>query len=273
MSQVFLSHVEKDGGVVEEIAAGLEREGYTSWYYEEQSKKYPGVPHRDLTREAIEEADIFGLLVSSHALDDPGPYVEIEINQAVKRQKRFLPLLLDVTYSEFERRRPDWEEVLVGAVAVDVPPDRASETVPNLVAGLKKLGIQPGRAGEVTEAEEPQRTETDVSPIRILISYRQADANAIAARIHDRLAQHFGGGNVFRDVASIAPGALWTDDAIDKAIASCDVFLLLISPRTSLAAPGPSGTCLHPRRRPRLSPRRSSACPSAPSSLRSPTPT
>jgi hypothetical protein len=65
---------------------------------------------------------------------------------------------------------------------------------------------------------------------RIFISYRRDDSQGFARSIHDRLAQHFGPDAVFRDVNDIEPGRPWAE-AIDYALASCDVFVLLIGRR------------------------------------------
>jgi hypothetical protein len=54
MIDVFISHVEEDYPVAEEIARGLEAEGYTVWYYERDS--LPGPSYLDQVLEAIEEA-------------------------------------------------------------------------------------------------------------------------------------------------------------------------------------------------------------------------
>jgi YVTN family beta-propeller protein len=63
--------------------------------------------------------------------------------------------------------------------------------------------------------------------LRIFISYRRDDSQGFARSIHDRLAQHFGGEAVFRDINDIEPGRPW-EEAIDQALVSCDVFVLLI---------------------------------------------
>ena len=65
---------------------------------------------------------------------------------------------------------------------------------------------------------------------RIFISYRRDDSQGFARSIHDRLAQQFGPDAVFRDINDIEPGRPWAE-AIDDALASCDVFVLLIGRR------------------------------------------
>jgi hypothetical protein len=62
---------------------------------------------------------------------------------------------------------------------------------------------------------------------RIFISYRRTDTAHIAGRLFDRLEGHFGTGNVFMDVDSIAPGSDFAD-AVKVAVGSCDVLLALI---------------------------------------------
>jgi len=71
---------------------------------------------------------------------------------------------------------------------------------------------------------------TEGAQPRIFISYRRDDSQGFARSMHDRLAQHFGPDAVFRDVNDIEPGRPWAE-AIDHALASCDVFVLLIGRR------------------------------------------
>jgi hypothetical protein len=74
---------------------------------------------------------------------------------------------------------------------------------------------------------------------RIFISYRREDSAYPAGWLYDRLAQHFGRGQVFKDMDSIRLG----DDfvaAITAAVASCDVLLALIGDRW-LTLTGPDG--------------------------------
>jgi YVTN family beta-propeller protein len=62
---------------------------------------------------------------------------------------------------------------------------------------------------------------------RIFIAYRRDDSQGFARSIHDRLALRFGPDAVFRDINDIEPGRPW-EEAIDAALGSCDVFVLLI---------------------------------------------
>ncbi|HYI12636.1 MAG TPA: AAA family ATPase [Thermoanaerobaculia bacterium] len=62
---------------------------------------------------------------------------------------------------------------------------------------------------------------------RIFISYRRSDSGTVVARLYDVLAAVFGPDNVFRDVASIGAGTRF-DDAVEKSIQRCSVFLAVI---------------------------------------------
>jgi TIR domain len=64
----------------------------------------------------------------------------------------------------------------------------------------------------------------------IVLSYRRADSDAIAGRIRDRLAGHFGDSAVYMDVDSIPLGIDFRDH-IQQALAECDLLLAIIGPR------------------------------------------
>ena len=62
---------------------------------------------------------------------------------------------------------------------------------------------------------------------RIFISYRREETAYPAGWLFDRLAHHFDGGQVFKDVDSIQPGDDFVE-VIATAVGSCDVLLALI---------------------------------------------
>ena len=62
---------------------------------------------------------------------------------------------------------------------------------------------------------------------RIFISYRREETAYPAGWLYDRLAGHFGGGQVFKDVDSIQLGDDFVE-VITRAVGSCDVLLALI---------------------------------------------
>ena len=68
---------------------------------------------------------------------------------------------------------------------------------------------------------------TPVAHGRIFISYRREETAYPAGWLFDRLAHHFDGGQVFKDVDSIQPGDDFVE-VIATAVGSCDVLLALI---------------------------------------------
>jgi hypothetical protein len=63
---VFISHVEEDAEIAEQIAHALEAAGYTTWYYERNS--VPGPSYLVQTGRAIEQSEAFVLKISTHSL-------------------------------------------------------------------------------------------------------------------------------------------------------------------------------------------------------------
>jgi hypothetical protein len=71
---------------------------------------------------------------------------------------------------------------------------------------------------------------TSATPGRIFICYRRTEADFPAGWLFDRLADRFGGDQVFKDVDSIEPGED-VAEVIADAVGSCDVLLVLIGDR------------------------------------------
>jgi hypothetical protein len=69
----------------------------------------------------------------------------------------------------------------------------------------------------------------------IFISYRREDSAGHTGRLFDRLSEHFGKDHVFMDIADIHPGLDFVE-AIDKALGSCDAFVVVMGTQwTSIA--------------------------------------
>lgn len=62
---------------------------------------------------------------------------------------------------------------------------------------------------------------------RVFISYRRHDSAAHAGRIYDRLRDHFGAEQVFRDIDAITPGAKFAK-VIAERIENCDALIAII---------------------------------------------
>jgi len=63
----------------------------------------------------------------------------------------------------------------------------------------------------------------------IFVSYRRQESSHLAGRLYDRLADHFGEGQVFIDVDTIEPGVDFAEE-IFRAVPACQVLLAIIGP-------------------------------------------
>jgi hypothetical protein len=65
--------------------------------------------------------------------------------------------------------------------------------------------------------------------VKVFINYRRDDSIGMAGRLHDRLAQTFGRGNLFMDVDNIPAGGDF-EDYLNSQVAACDAMLAVIGP-------------------------------------------
>jgi TIR domain len=154
--KVFISYVQEDGAVAYEIAAGLETQGYSSWYYERDCPA--GADYFEETHKAISDCEAMVIVISPRSL--PSDQITREIVRAVESSKATFPLLLEVTHDDYAHRRPGWHQAMAAANATRIPPERVATVVPSLVAGLGAKGIQAHANGRWATAEPPKQTTT-----------------------------------------------------------------------------------------------------------------
>jgi TIR domain-containing protein len=142
MSDVFISHVEENRSLVEELAYGLEAAGYTTWYYERDS--LPGLSYLLQTSQAIEQAQVVVLVISRESLGSI--QMTSEVVQAYEAGKPFIPVLWDITHTEFQYRQPEWRRAVGSATSLPVPPEGVSAIIPRIVGGLQRLRVELQRA-------------------------------------------------------------------------------------------------------------------------------
>jgi tetratricopeptide (TPR) repeat protein len=149
VSDVFLSYVQQDSAVAEEIALGLRRLGFTAWYYERDS--LPGTPWLTQVGTAIEQAGAVLLLISRHSLDSK--QVTSEIDYARSKDKPFVPLRFGVSHQDIEQQQRQWAFALGTIVTIAIPEDGPTQRFfARLAQGLENLGVRPS---------EGQRPVTD----------------------------------------------------------------------------------------------------------------
>jgi hypothetical protein len=142
--KVFVSYVEEDGDVAQELARGLEAAGYSTWYYQRDCPS--GASYLVEISKAIDRCDAFLLLVSPHSCDGPDE-VTAEAVRAYKSRKKKIPVLYQMTHDEFEARQQssdqirEWGQIMGASSGVAIGLAGASAVVPRIVAGLKAGGL------------------------------------------------------------------------------------------------------------------------------------
>lgn len=139
MADIFISHSNKDETIVREIAGSLEKEGFTTWYYERDSV---ALAHQ-LEQEAqvIKECRAIIVLVSQHSTDSDEVNDELILTRSFR--KPILPVFHNIDHPGLKQRKPEWLLIFGDTVAVQILPEGVLPVIPRIVDGLKKAGIQP----------------------------------------------------------------------------------------------------------------------------------
>ncbi|MBI4260020.1 MAG: TIR domain-containing protein [Actinobacteria bacterium] len=171
MADIFMSYVQEDSAVAEEIALGLERVGFTTWYYERDSE--PVTPWLTQVAKAIEQAGAVVLLISRNSLDSK--QVTSEIDWARSKGRPFAPVLLGVTHEEMEERQVHWAFALGAIVAIAVPEDGLTEQFfSKLARGLENVGVGRGKAARPAADDLDER----LAAVRLMLNDPERRATA-----------------------------------------------------------------------------------------------
>jgi hypothetical protein len=139
MSHIFIAHVEEDAEIALKIALSLEEAGYKTWFYEIDS--VPGPSYIVRTGESVAQSQAVVVIISPHSLGSS--QVTKEVVRAHESDKRFIPILKDITHSEFQQRQPEWREAIGSATSIRIPPDGIEAAMPLIIEGVRLLGIKP----------------------------------------------------------------------------------------------------------------------------------
>jgi hypothetical protein len=146
MSDLFISHVEEDRGIVLELARGVESAGFTTWYYERDCDG--GASYLVQTRQAVVDSQAVLLIVSRDSVGST--QVSREVVRAHESNKPIIPLLHGISDAEYKRRQPEWEEAIGAATSLEIPDGRVEAILPRVLRGLKKMEVEPKGSPVVT---------------------------------------------------------------------------------------------------------------------------
>ena len=103
MSDVFISYVEEDGRIANEIAQGLQVAGYSTWHYERDG--LPGTDYLETIGATIDAVKAVVIVISAKSLQSQQVYHELV--RAAENNKALFPLLYGITHEQFQRARPE----------------------------------------------------------------------------------------------------------------------------------------------------------------------
>jgi class 3 adenylate cyclase/tetratricopeptide (TPR) repeat protein len=166
VGRIFLSHVEKDLAIMQQIAQGLEAAGYTTWYFERDvlagTSYLIQIPH------ALEHCDAIVLIASPNACGSD--QVTKEVVGAFERGKPFFPVLINMTPPELKECQPEWRHALGGTAMITVAPEGLPATISRIIDGLKAKGVQPERVKAKTLPSTPSSMESERKHVTVLFA-------------------------------------------------------------------------------------------------------
>jgi len=148
LADAFISYVEEDSDLASEVARGLSDAGISTWRYEADSVS--GQNYLLQTRKEIETCSAFVVILSRASIGSE--QVDREVVRAHECSRPFMPILSGLTYAEFSRRRPGWQQAMGAATALSVPEDGIEGILDRLIRGVREAA---GGGGDRPEPRPP----------------------------------------------------------------------------------------------------------------------
>ena len=241
MHQVFISYNNADRRLVDELSQSLEGAGYSTWFYDRDSRI--GFNYMDYVGALISECQAMVLLISPLSVESQ--QVTREVIRACEENKFVLPVLCGMTYAQFQKLAPIWRQALAGIAAVELPLQGISAIVPRLVEALQNRGIAPAgvpaqaspplnhaaRAGagnlEMPRSPATAAPAPNIAARRIMLAYKRAahPDEELLQLLEAELTRR--GASVFID-RHLKPGMEWARE-IEQQIRSSDIVIPLLS--------------------------------------------
>ena len=175
MRNVFISHVEEDQAIALELARGLEAAGYTTWYFERDS--LPGLSYLEQIDEAIEQCQAILIIISRDSISSR--QVDIEVQRAHESAKHFIPVLRGIQHVEFQKQKRVWRMAMGTTTSLLIPADDVSMIIARIVAGLRKLTLEPIPPVD----DEESRSGNEVDFEQLLEQFEQEEAALMEGEI------------------------------------------------------------------------------------------
>jgi hypothetical protein len=228
MHQVFISYNNADRRLVDELSHCLEAAGYSTWYYDRDTRV--GFNYMDYVGAQIVESQAMVLLISPLSVESM--QVNREVMRACEENKFVLPVLCGLNYAQFQKIAPTWRQALAGIAALELPAQGISAIAPRLIESLHNRGIAPSGAGTQTVAAQGfvapvSAFDSKIAGRRIMLAYKRGARpdeellHLLEAELNSR------GASVFID-RHLKPGMEWARE-IEKQIRGSDIVIPLLS--------------------------------------------
>ena len=230
MHQVFISYNNADRRLVDELSQGLEAAGYSTWYYDRDSRV--GFNYMEYVGALISECQAVALLISPMSVESA--QVTREVIRASEETKFILPVLCGMTYAQFQKMAPSWRQALAGIAALELPTQGFSDILPRLIEALRNRGIsptevekQPVVTNHHARTASPAVADRKTTARRIMLAYKRGVhpdeelLHLLETELTDR------GASVFID-RHLKPGMEWARE-IEQQIRSSEIVIPLLS--------------------------------------------
>lgn len=170
-------------------------------------------------------------------LDYPGDFVRLEIEAALVRNVRIIPVLVEEAQMPRVKDLPPTLGRLARFQALRLDPNRFASDTGRLVSVLENTLAEVQREG--TTRRESRIQATQLERPKIFLCYRREDTQGFARGIYQSLAGKYGHEQVFRDIDSTPAGVRFST-WIESRVGQCSVMIVLIGNLWS-AATDPNG--------------------------------
>jgi hypothetical protein len=216
---VFISYVEEDSVEAVALANGLEKASITTWYYERDC--LPGLDYFKEIIESIDSACAVLVLISPDSLSSN--QVKNEITYAHENNKPFIPILKDITHSEYQKRQPGWRMALGSYTSIMFSDGNVGSIIDRVVRGTHTLINK-----KLDESNTHSLTKSDEKIYNsIFVSYAMQDSQKVLSILRG-MQMIVPNMKISGDFLSLKSNKNW-DIEIENQIKACDVFYLFWS--------------------------------------------
>ena len=142
---IFISYVEEDSATALRLVEELQSAGYSTWYYERDSK--PGTSYLLQESLAIKNSLAIALVISTDSLHSP--QITAEVVKGHEYDKPFIPILKNISFQDFQTEQPVWRDAMGATAGISLNGEHLEDVFHLILAGIEKINeIESNRGGD-----------------------------------------------------------------------------------------------------------------------------